>query len=597
MAAFIVFSGPLIMCSLFSRAFVVLFLLAGLMWIVMDRAEIQKQLAQVKGPPFPILKWIFIIALLFIDLIYLGAVAQHIFSQYDDVPAYFYLAKKLLSTGTLFDPFSFRMLGALGGQLALSNLVFAFLPWKYGHLLDAGIGFLIVLGLTMEMVPKTGRRGWYLSALLLLLAIVLVIPTDNTASEYTGTILFLSLFKAFDLVESGHLAGWRAALCLGGIAGALITLRCFYIWIVLALIFAWFGLYRNHAGSWTATAKLLAKTLILLLLLLLPWWIVSLRSGGTFLYPVVRGNHQPGFQVYNGHLGLGGTVSFIWGFFTLTNYWMFFLPVLFMKPGREQLVLSVFAGILLLLSAAFASQLDYSTALYFHLSRYLVPMAFAFGLYSGGALFRQLIHEPPLTFRYSSLRLLVCLMVAVSLLLFQGLGFGLVAFVDLLKISRATDLQNAMYSVQDGVVIWLHPEASISPYHEAFSKVPMGARVLTAVDYPFELPTDRYKIFSIDEPGVASPPPGAPYFKGPEPFRSYLLQRNIHYLACKSFDSGSLFYSYRMAHALINSKAKYRDSRIFGKYDLEFMNEVDAIASQSKILYDSPEIRIIYLGE
>jgi hypothetical protein len=62
--------------------------------------------------------------------------------------------------------------------------------------------------------------------------------------------------------------------------------------------------------------------------------------------------------------------------------------------------------------------------------------------------------------------------------------------------------------------------------------VPKGASVLARLQYPFVLDFRRHTILIVNYPRGFSPPPGMPFFPGPEPLVApYLCDQHVRYVA------------------------------------------------------------------
>jgi len=590
LAMFLVMSGPLLMLSIFSHTFLALFLLTGLVLLAGHFRLTQGKMESWEEPPTKGLKVVFIGLLWFVGLSYAGAVAAHWFNPYDDLAAYFSLTKMLLDTGTLFDPFSFRLLGALGGQTAIDALVVAFLPWKYLHLPDSGIALLIVLGLTQEMVRGGDKRAWTARLLLLALAVTFPAPRINTASMLTGTVLFMALFRSFDLIATHRVVGMKAALLVGGVTAAAATLRAHNIFVI-AVLGAGFTAWRFWEER-SARREIIRETLLMvvvIIVLLTPWWVVAYRSSGSFLYPMFRGTHRPDFETFTSHLSLPATLRFIGSFLVSYDYLPLFFPLCLLKAGRERRSLLVCGAALFLISLALIAQLTFGLPR--DINRYLAPMGLAFGLYTAGVAARQLTaaatgDRPP----FDAWRIKLAVMMAVLALLPQGFDFLVRSIINADHIAWAVDARHQF---------WIQPVGALTTveagreYEEAFRQIPPGGRTLIALDYPFLLDYRTHQIFSVDVAGAASPTPGLPYFHGATPVKDYLLAQGIRYIAQVPFDRSELLHSRKTQN--LNLAQPIPAYRYYATFEIDFFNNVDELAKTNRILYDAPTIRVIDL--
>jgi hypothetical protein len=586
----------MLMLSVFSTTFVALYILTGLALAWRNSRSprfgyLWSTLPSIRS------KVLVLTLLLLIAWTYAGAVASRQYNPYDDFAAYFSLVKMLLDTGTLFDPFNFRLVGALGGQTVLSTLVLGFFPWKYAHLLDVGIAGLIMLGLTQEMVPGNKPKTWIVRVILVTLALMFPIPRANIAGELTGVVLFIALFRSFDLVAERRICGWRSAFLLGGVITATATLRAHYIFVMalLGISFALWRFWEDKQNRRDITRETL-MTVVTTAILSAPWWVVAYRACGVFLYPLVKGTQRPEFELYNHqHLSLSHTLQFIGSFLISYNFLPLFLPACFLKRGRQQRILFVFAGAILLISIIFVSQLTF--ALPDDLYRYLAPIGVAFGLYTASIVAQQVVETPSNNgARFPALRAKLALTLAMMAIMLSTFHFLLRTVSNTTRIRRAINMQSPMWcKPSPEPVTAVFTNQAEQDYQRAFARIPLGAKTLIAVDYPFLLDYRLHSIFSIDVAGAASPATGLPYFHGPSPVKEYLLAQDIHYIAYVPFDRSKLLHSRACAtYNLAGPEAVYR---YLATFELDFYNNVDQLAKTNRVLFDSSTIRVVILDD
>src|SRR5580693_2460622 len=121
------------------------------------------------------------------------------FNQADDFQAYFVFPKKMMQLGSISpDPFCARQIeSSLGGQSFLDALVLSVLSVQNLHILDPGLGLLLIIGLLWGSFKQAGTSlAW--SVALLLMFVWMAPPTVNIASLYTGMALFLSLYRTLE---------------------------------------------------------------------------------------------------------------------------------------------------------------------------------------------------------------------------------------------------------------------------------------------------------------------------------------------------------------------------------------------------------------
>lgn len=587
MAAYLIFSGPLLLLSIFSEKFVLLFLLVGwALWLWRTiRGNAAEESRQV--PPTFILKIAFIILCLFALLAYADAAGSYRYNGIDDLTAYFGITRMALDTGTFFDPFNFRLIGSTGGQSILTALVVPFLPWRYVHLLDIGIAGLIILGLIQGMAAGGDARVWRICLLIMGVALTFPMPRNNTSSELTGTIFFVSLLEGFKLASGNTPLTCSKAILLGGLMAATATLRGHYVFAIVFLSAGFFG-WRlwTHIQSPHKVAHEILMTLFLTVALSLPWLLVTYRSSGAFLYPLVPGTQRPEFDTFNLHLGPIATLNFITGFFGYAEYGFFFLPLCFLWAGRERQLLLFLALAVFSISLLLISQM--TNYLYYDIYRYLCPISLAFALFTAGMVAQQSAGRP-LT-NGAAWRILFFAGTLVTVIGLQASEF--------LKAPTKVLAQLVLPDAKPPPIMdyYWNVDASSEAdreYMEAFAHIPKNSKTLIALDYTYKVDYRGRLIFNIDIPGAASPSPGLPYFRGCAALKDYLKAQGIYYIAHVPFDHACFLHNRpRQKEILKSDVALYRT---YGKYELDFINNVDELAKTSSIIYDSPTIRVIRL--
>jgi hypothetical protein len=182
----------------------------------------------------------------------------------------------------------------------------------------------------------------------------------------------------------------------------------------------------------------------------------------------------------------------------------------------------------------------------------------------------------------------------IGLLLFQGHNFLIRLHINAVHILQSSDARMEMMAHCAGGPLPTPINEERRDYPKAFALIPPGSKTLTALDYDFLLDYRTHTIYSVDCVGVASPAPGLPSFQGPEPLKQYLLNQNIRYVAHVPFEHSNLFHGRRVGTAILNWLPVYQP---YGAHTIDFCNNIDQLAKSNRILYDSPTIRVIDLGQ
>jgi hypothetical protein len=131
---------------------------------------------------------------------------------------------------------------------------------------------------------------------LLLGGVVVMLPEIriNTASEVSGAVAFLTVYRTLVLVDRFHPGGPKQAFLVALPLAAVSTLRQNYMAVAGIMTLAL--LLRPPAtGDGTREGRLreLLRVAGFIALCLAPWAALALRSHRTFLFPLFPGNYDP----------------------------------------------------------------------------------------------------------------------------------------------------------------------------------------------------------------------------------------------------------------------------------------------------------------
>ena len=286
----------------------------------------------------------FVIATVGLVYCYLISVGNSAFCPWDDNIAYIEFAQQMLGSGTLIEPFSVRRIAALGGQTYLHALGLALGDIPNLHLVDGGIAVIILAGLVQGYSRRRLRAHGFGEMIALLLVVVssLLSKPQNIASEFTGCVCFLGLLRMMKEEDAGPRFGWRSATMLAPFPAAAMTLRASNLVaaaVIPGLGLLYFARQAPKADRW-AWAIQECRIMFVTVLLLAPWWILSLRSCGTFLYPLFLGWGAPDFAFFS-PIPLVDRLRFV-AFCVLTQGGFFFLAGALLMTRRSQRIVKVF---------------------------------------------------------------------------------------------------------------------------------------------------------------------------------------------------------------------------------------------------------------
>ncbi len=490
----------------------------------------------------------------------------------DDLICYFMLPEKILQTGTLIEPFSFRRAGSLGGHWFLEALVMLVGTETSAHVVDSGLARVILFGIVLGLFPQA--RGWnrFQRFGLALMALLYPIPRINTMSALTGTVCLLGLGASIAKLPppTGSLRRWTPAILLtasaalmrpyfGLAAGGILVSG-----LALSLPFRKpeFGRSLFHAMTALACAALLV----------LPWSIVLYFSNATFYAPPFSGNLNPLFMETKQA-----------GFLSALPSWSFFS-----QPEIFPLFLMMFAGMALggglfafclciacmMVSLAVCHLL--SATPINELPRYIIPLLLPGALFLAGSISVQSTWKRGLTVLF----LIIPLAVNAGAIL-----------------REQTEKMSMLFGILEVQKKW-YPESS-SPYFSALrqlqSQVPRGEKTLAVVDFPYLLDFQRNETTCIDVIGAAGPHGGIPFFQGKDALNDYLRRLGVRYVLCMDFNSALLLYNRQYWQNHPRSEWYYRT--IWAPRFLDFMDNMDSLSDWGTVVGSAANVRLIKLPD
>ncbi|MGE5184461.1 MAG: hypothetical protein ACM31C_20465 [Acidobacteriota bacterium] len=567
-AAYLAVAGVLVMVGVCARPLVLALLCVGAVGFAWREWVTAAPLWQVvrDGARYarahPLVAWaaVAITALVVAHLI--GAVVRLDRSPWDDDVAYTPLVKRLLDAGNLVEPFSFRRLGGYGGQLALDALAGARGTLANVQLIDQGLCF----GLAMLLVVGYARALRTSALWLALVALVAVAMPDiavNTASYWSGVALFFALYRT---VVRGEL------MMAAFVAAAICTLRQSYI--PIAVLFLAIALWRARAErrTWLRLAVIGAAVLV-------PWCIASYVSSRTFLFPFVKGtfNHELSFGprgwTWTDELSLLFTACIDAQPIVIA---LVVAPLIAFatddRPGRPLHALLAASVLGFVLAVHSFSDADTGT-LWRYAFAYAMPLLVAFALEVGSEPERL----PPLG-RWVLLAALLVQLVASRGTTVKELGF----------VSR--DLREAIAIGGHGDP---NARAEARRYADMQAAVPAGERLVVMLDDPAFLDFHRNPIANLDTPGLASPEPQLPTFRGPDALRDYLLGQGYRYIAFVRPDRSR--YVFRREFWVWRAFNGTQFFQAVSAYTIDMIDSLTALAITDRVVYEDDGLVVVEL--
>jgi hypothetical protein len=489
-----------------------------------------------------------------------GAVAQLDRNPWDDDVAYTPLVRRLLDTGNLVEPFSYRRLGAYGGQTALQALLAARGSFASVNALDKGLCFALV----MLLVTGSRIRG---VALALIALVVLTLPDTsiNTASEWSGVAMFVALYRTIARTDDAR------RFALAGLVGvAACTLRQTYIPVVAIFFVATLAM-RRDARAWRAVIVAAAA--------ILPWWIAAWESSRTFLFPFIEGNWNHGLSLQK--------TAYTWfeELELLVYCCIETAPIVIVQPlfvlaaftedtrrGRPltALFVATVVGFVLLVHAFSTAD---AASMWRYAFGYSIALAIVFALETADD--SDAVRLPPIG-RWAVLASLLLQLVVGHARLPKQFA---TMWSDIAEASRGD------------------PTASAEQqrYAAMQAAVPAGERLAVMLDDPAYLDYKRNPIANLDTPGWVSPEPQMPSFLGAPAMRAYLLNQNIRYVAFVRPDRARYFFRREFWVQRI-----FTDAEVFqamSAYVIDAIDTMTALAGSLRPVYDADGLVVLDLGQ
>jgi hypothetical protein len=504
----------------------------------------------------------------------------------DDPLVYFYLAEKILQTGSPYDPFLSRRPVSLGGDDYL-HAQFLTLGKPYQlHVVDAGIGALLVLALLVGAVAPNGLRRVNVGhlAIPLLLFLMLGEVRINVASLLTSAAAFFGAYRT--LLWMHDEAPARAVLPLRRLAllAACVAATCLLRASNAVPVAAFAGLAviaRHFTPSITRRAATSALRDVALLgsfcfLCLLPWLIVLRESTGTLVYPLVLGNVTPGFAILKAEPGLAYNLRHILDDLTwpvpispsLLLLTAGLLPlgwgVLRSRAPRDFVAL---LSVVCFFSLCFISYMGgafeaWVNARYYYGTLVATGLAIAVSIVPRGGGSRKGVASP------RALLVIACV-VAQVVATREASTKNFHKRIDVFESARTNAERDAKGDLE-----------STQHYQEVQGHLPEREAVAVIVNEPYRFDMRRNEIYSLDgSPGGLGPKPGFPVFKGADALANYFLQNGIRYLIAADFHDRINIDSWR---SFLHQEHSYLG------YEAPIV--VDALESLDKLVHTRPMI-------
>jgi hypothetical protein len=412
----------------------------------------------------------------------------------DDHAAYLFHARKLIDTGSLHEPFSFRRLASYGGQTFLHALLLVVAPVEHLNLIDKGICRLGIALVVLAHLLAYPRRSLLAAAVAVYGVAAYPNIALNTSSIFSGVLAFAGLWITLELCRRMPERPIANGVLTGLALGAALPLRQNYA-LACALLVGLEHARRFAAARDRRQGKELLAAALAGAVCMGGWALLQLHSSGTAVFPILPGFANPDWSV----LSSRSLAEFARA---LENHlhWPLLSIQLVMcglvlvraerSPESESLAplagsaLIAFAGNAWLLAHAGPSDLSrYTTA-------FLLPVV----------LIGSARAAAPARVRNASALRDPRTWTSAACLLALFLLLPPIEYVT----NRALVLKYEIDSSEQARDV----AGRARHYERLQNAAPQGERLLVMLDEPFLLDLRRNDVVSLDLPGGASPPPG-----------------------------------------------------------------------------------------
>ena len=502
----------------------------------------------------------------------------------DDLMCYFSLAERIAQVGNISEPFNMRRTFALGGHIYLQAIVQSATSERTGHLIDMGVAKLILLGVFLHQTAKLRAYSPLLRFILAALILIFPIPRINTNSLLTGVCLivpFLFLWHQFTIDGTKR---QKLILQLSLLLGATLTMRPTYLLLPLLgtmAVLTWNLACRNKNFKQLFDDQI--KMWILTLILIVPWMTMSWITCQTPFYPFLIGNTNPDFSRFGSQEGILMDLLATLSTLARPEMVVFLIPLLlpFFVKTNAFIILTSFSALItfcyLVFKCGVAMQLD---VMRISLS---IPIAVTLflAIYLCNCLCEETYkEEKELVEKSTSKQFLLLNIFLISLVYFQP------------AFSLTSNSIASIYSQITSPGSFLPPEYK-KEYRELQGLTPPGTTILAAVDAPYLLDYKRNRIYNIDCIGGASPPPGIPFFQGPEKLKEYLKNLGIKYIL--SVDSDKAISYLTRKNWTENKRTEWYWSKHWAPPALDFMDNINSLTISEGFAARGPKCRLIEL--
>jgi len=512
-------------------------------------------------------------------LVFVSAIAwPYQIDPNDDVVCYLAYPQRILDTGTLIEPFNVRRMGTFGGQAILQAMVMVVGDVRNAHIPDRALGMLLLFGMLLQVAKGAGWQNSLLRFLAIGSLFFVSVPRINTGSSLTGAAVILALLLTLVRLSSAAKIPWTLWLPPALLVAAAGSFRLTYL-LATALIVALAGFSqylstrRSSSGAFSKNLTPVFGIGVISFAVLIPYMAVFWQSHGVPIYPPFLGTMNPEFTLLGSKEGPLRDFAHAFGYLFSPEAMVLALCLLLAFRSENRALASA-AGLAVLAVAWFTSY-KFGVTVISESYRYTFPMMMPVAFWLLTQRFSQSDAEADGSAKNYAL-------VALALLWAVNLPNGsreLAGMFDSLPAQVASRTTVA-------------PPILEKAAQDIQKFTPAGSKILVAIDTPYALDFARNTIYTADVTGASSIGKW-PLRQGPEALKSYLLGLGIDYILASDFDNAMLLYTRK--HWLEHQRPEWFFKEIWGKYMLDFMDNVDALTKTCRVVATSANLRLIDL--
>ncbi len=534
---------------------------------------------------------------------YLGLVGDYYqFNESDDPLLYMYLAEKIVQTGSPLDPFNSRRVALYGGVDYLNAQFLAVCQHYELHVVDGGIGALMLFALVLGAVAPRGLRranALHLALPLFLLATLGDVRV-NIGSLLTGAAAFVGTYRTVLWIHDERSDGKPLALSRLALLGACVMATSVLrpsnatpvaLFVGLALIGRRVTLRARV--TWPVVWDLVRDAIycgLFCIAVLLPWLTVFRESVGTMVYPLMKGNATPGFALLQPEAGIAFNLRHLIGdlAYSPIDTSLVILAAGLVPLGWGLGRTKVPADFVPLLSVLCFASLCFTSYMFGAFESFIdARYTYACLVGSSFIIVTSIVarrNAPPNLLASPRALLVVAAVVAHVAGHREARKDSALARVDLFEQGRTTSRSVAL---GDNLVT--------VKYRDVQSHVPPHETVVVVVPQPFRFDFKRNVVFSLDSPGGLGPSPGFPVFQGPDVLTNYFLRNGVRYLVTVNFHTTIDLLNpdrWKRVLGLAHNYGAYE-----GPFVIDALHSIEKVVESHRVIYENFGMKVTDLRD